>query len=269
MKNPLVSIIVPTLNSEKTIEACLKSLKKQRHKNIEIIVVDEFSKDKTGQIARNYAKVFLKKGERSVARNFGINKSKGDYILIIDSDMELSPDVIKECVEKSSKNAALVIPEISAGVGYWTKCRVLDRFCTTAPDQQDNNIEAARFFPRSLIKKIGGYDVKMTGVEDWDLQQRLIKKNIRIKKINNYIIHHEGSLSLLKNFKKKMYYGRAFLKYKKRHPEAFKNAFLRTAYLKNWKRLIKDPIHLAGMILLKLVEGSAIISGMLLFKDKQ
>ncbi|MFH7873662.1 MAG: glycosyltransferase, partial [Candidatus Aenigmatarchaeota archaeon] len=54
MKNapkPLVSIIIPTYNSEKTLAKCLESIKNQSYKNIEIIVVDRFSKDKTAEIA--------------------------------------------------------------------------------------------------------------------------------------------------------------------------------------------------------------------------
>ncbi|AEF97132.1 glycosyltransferase family 2 protein [Methanotorris igneus] len=56
----LVSVIIPTYNSEKTIGICLESIKNQTYKNIEIIVVDKFSNDNTVEIAKKYTdKVFV------------------------------------------------------------------------------------------------------------------------------------------------------------------------------------------------------------------
>ena len=74
----LVSIIIPTLNEEASLEICLKSIKKQTYKNLETIVVDNFSKDRTPEIAKKYTKLVFKKGnERSAQRNFGAKKAKG------------------------------------------------------------------------------------------------------------------------------------------------------------------------------------------------
>src|SRR5206468_1500632 len=102
---PLVSIVIPTKNSGEFLEACLRSIKEQTYTNIEIIVVDNSSSDNTQEIARKYTdKVFTKGPERSAQRNFGAQSSSGDYLLIIDSDMELSPNVIAECVEKAQSD---------------------------------------------------------------------------------------------------------------------------------------------------------------------
>lgn len=75
---PLVSVIVPTYNSEKFIGACLESIKNQMYTNIELIVVDNNSTDKTKEIAWRYTdKVFNKGPERSAQRNFGAKNSIG------------------------------------------------------------------------------------------------------------------------------------------------------------------------------------------------
>jgi len=74
----LVSVIISTYNSEKFIESCLQSIRKQTYKNIEIIVVDKGSKDHTISIARKYTdKVFVipAKG-RSEQKNFGAKRLK-------------------------------------------------------------------------------------------------------------------------------------------------------------------------------------------------
>ena len=79
-EGPSVSVIVPTKNSERTIERCLKSIKEQNYKNIELIVVDNYSEDKTFEIANKYADKIIKKGpERSVQRNYGAKISSIKY----------------------------------------------------------------------------------------------------------------------------------------------------------------------------------------------
>lgn len=126
-----VSVIIPTCNSEKTLELCLKSLINQSYNDIEIIVVDRFSADRTVEIAERYeAKVYQLDCERAKAKNFGLNKAKGKYVLFVDSDMELSRDVVKECVEmaeKDDKVGGVIIPERSVGDGFWVKVRDFER----------------------------------------------------------------------------------------------------------------------------------------------
>src|SRR5579872_2969104 len=101
MNGPLVSVIIPTRNSQEFLELLLKSIKNQSYRNIEVIIVDNNSSDKTKEIARKYTDLVFNKGpERSAQRNYGVSKSKGDYILFLDSDMELTKDVIKECVRE-------------------------------------------------------------------------------------------------------------------------------------------------------------------------
>ena len=76
---PLVSVVIPTYNSEKYIERCLRSIKNQTYKNIEIIIVDKFSTDKTVDIAeRHGAKVIQDGGERARAKNIGLKNAKGE-----------------------------------------------------------------------------------------------------------------------------------------------------------------------------------------------
>ena len=96
--DPVVSVIVTTKNEEQNIGACLKSLVQQSMPPLEVIVVDNYSEDKTTEIAQEYgAKVFQLGPERSAQRNYGVEKAQGKYILYLDADMRLSPRVIEEC----------------------------------------------------------------------------------------------------------------------------------------------------------------------------
>ena len=98
---PLVSVVITTKNEEKNIENCLQSIRRQTFKDIELIVVDNFSEDKTAELAEKYhAKVYFEGNERSAQRNYGAKVARGEYLIYLDADMILSPTVIEECVAK-------------------------------------------------------------------------------------------------------------------------------------------------------------------------
>lgn len=114
MSSPLVSIIVPTYNVERYVEECIDSLLNQTYKNIEIIVIDDGSKDATVYLLAKYAdKIKLivhgnnkKQGAR---RNEGIKKAQGKYLYFIDSDDWIEPDTIEKTVANLEEtNADLV-----------------------------------------------------------------------------------------------------------------------------------------------------------------
>lgn len=101
----LVSIIVPMYNSEKYIVRCIDSLLEQSYENIEIIVVDDGSSDNGVDIIKKYSdnriNIYQKKNEGvSATRNFGIEKSNGDFLLFVDSDDYVSKDIVEIMVDK-------------------------------------------------------------------------------------------------------------------------------------------------------------------------
>lgn len=91
--NPYISVIIPVYNAELYIENCIESVLNQTFKNFEVIIIDDGSKDKTYKICNELSKkdsrikVFQKRNEGvSAARNYGISRCKGEYIIFIDSD---------------------------------------------------------------------------------------------------------------------------------------------------------------------------------------
>ena len=91
-----VSVVIPALNEEKNIGKCLESLKNQKEKPYEIIVVDNYSIDKTAQIAKSFGAKVIKEKKRGIsyARNRGFNSAKGDIIARIDADTVAPSDWI-------------------------------------------------------------------------------------------------------------------------------------------------------------------------------
>ncbi len=273
MNSPLVSIIITTKNEEVHLPRLLENIAKQTYKIIETIVVDNNSKDQTKAIAKNFgAEVFSKGPERSAQRNFGAQNAKGEYLLFLDADMELTPNVGKECVNKiqeprtnNQELLAMVIPEQSFGIGFWTRCKILERMCYEGIDW----IESARFFQKKVFFEVGGYDEELTGPEDFELPQRIKFKygSESIGRIKSYILHDEGKISLAKLLAKKYYYGRKMRQYSaisesKAYFAKQANPLYRFAlFFRRFDLLVKDPIHAVGMVLLKLLEMTALVLG--------
>lgn len=261
--NPLVSVIIPTMNSVEIIETCLKSIRSQSYQNTEIIIVDAFSTDDTDKISEKYdAMVIEINTGRSEARNIGAKEARGDFILSLDSDMELTSKVVEECINKAKEGYdAIIIPEASLGKGFWANCKALEKSCYVG----DDLIEASRFFKRDSFENIGGYDPDLEAGEDWDINQRIKNAGYKIRRIEAFIKHHEGNLSLWRTMKKKYQYGKTLQKYMKKHPKEAKKQFrvIRPSFLKNWRKLARDPIHALGMIFMKTCESGAAVLGYL------
>lgn len=102
----LITIIVPVYNVEKYIKECINSLINQTYKNIEIILVDDGSKDNSGKICDDYAtldhriKVIHKKNEGlGYARNSGLKVAQGKFVTFVDSDDKAENDLVENLIE--------------------------------------------------------------------------------------------------------------------------------------------------------------------------
>ena len=114
--NPLVSVIIPIYQTEKYLPRCLDSLKRQSLPNIEILLIDDGSPDKCGELCDEYAakdkrfKVFHQKhAGTSAARNLGICKANSDYLMFVDSDDFVHKDFCKDAYECAVNNNADVV----------------------------------------------------------------------------------------------------------------------------------------------------------------
>lgn len=112
MEKELVSIIVPIYNGEKYIEKCIKSINRQTYKEIEIVVINDGSTDKTKKILEQLGRkqknitIFHEKENRgtAVCKNIGIQHSKGKYIFFVDSDDTIEENAINEMLNILKKN---------------------------------------------------------------------------------------------------------------------------------------------------------------------
>ncbi len=111
MNEILLSIIIPMYNLEQYISYCLDSIVSQIRENVEIILIDDGSKDKTKEICNSYCekysyiKYFYQDNAGvSVARNNGLKRAIGDYILFVDGDDWIIKDTLLQIINKIKKN---------------------------------------------------------------------------------------------------------------------------------------------------------------------
>ena len=113
MQQPLVSVIVPVYNAQKHIARCIESIRRQTYRNLEIIILNDGSKDVSLPVCQMYAKVdkritLVDKANSGVSatRNLGLRLAGGKYLQFVDSDDYLDPNATELLVRKAEENAA-------------------------------------------------------------------------------------------------------------------------------------------------------------------
>lgn len=111
-----ISVIVPIYNVEQYLAKCIESLIHQTYENLEILLVNDGSKDHSDEIMEEYAKkdarivcLYKENGGLSDARNYGLKYATGEYCLFIDSDDTLALNAIELCVSKVKETGAEVV----------------------------------------------------------------------------------------------------------------------------------------------------------------
>lgn len=134
METALISVIVPVYNVAQYLEKSIASIQKQTYQNLEIILVDDGATDESGRLCDSIAElddrvsVFHKKNEGlSQARNDGMKQAHGDYLIFIDSDDYIHPEMIKNLYEQLVKEEADV-----------SSCGVMNVYANGESPQSEN-----------------------------------------------------------------------------------------------------------------------------------
>jgi glycosyltransferase involved in cell wall biosynthesis len=255
-----VSIVIPTHNSSDTLRTCLESVKKQNYPLREVIVADNFSDDGTISIAKEFKVTILTRcgrpGNPGSAKNVGIMKSSGKYVLLLDSDEVLARDVVRSCVKVCEKeNVGMVkIPLLFVGTEFWGKCSAFWKNCHYLVGKQTVG-SVPRFFLKEVIIRVGLFDESLIIGEDWELYFRLKKTGVKEAYCNSKMLHLELP-SIGKIMAKELHYSRFtpfyYLQSREKYVLTYKNSLLslREA-LKGFRR---SPQLVAGSLFLLFVK---------------
>ena len=205
--NPLISVVIPTFNRQKTISYCLTSVLAQTYNNLEVIVVDDCSTDNTVSIINNYPDprlrciVLEKNSGAQAARNRGIIEAKGDWIAFQDSDDEWLPEKLeKQVAAIAAVNYDPWVVVHSNAFQYDTvrKKKKLWLLPIVEGDDQYSTLlkSPAPLYPTMLVSKIAlekieYLDENVPSFQEWDTSIRLAKycKFIHIKEPINDLPH--------------------------------------------------------------------------------
>lgn len=216
---PLVSLIIPAFNAEKTIEKTLASIFSQTFDNFEIIVVNDGSKDKTQKILGQYKnKITIVKQTNKgapAARNTGAKLARGRYIIFVDDDVTLRPEMLKKMVTTIQKNktASFVYSSFKFG----------EKTFNLWPFNEAKLKQMPYIHTTSLIKKehFPGFDKKLKRFQDWDLWLTMLDRGYKGKFIPEILFSVKAGGTMSKWLPKGVY-NLPFLKQVQKYKEAEK-----------------------------------------------
>lgn len=203
---PEVSVIIPTFNRAHLVKKAISSVLGQTYRDLEVIIVDDFSKDNTSEIISEikderlkYVKHAQQKGA-SEARNTGVAASNGTYLAFLDDDdewfpekLQLQMDLFQEKPETGmiytgyfyiDAKSKKTIREFKPKKKGFLDDQLLEKNCV--------GTTSTAVIKRECFIAVGGFDNKLRGCQDWDLWIRLAKQypiDFIAKPLVNFLIH--------------------------------------------------------------------------------
>lgn len=205
----MISIVTATYNSGNTISNTIESVRKQTNGVWELVIIDDGSTDNTEKIIKDFndcrIKYFYQENKGvSSARNFGVKCTKGDYILFLDADDELIESAVENFSEEIQKGKIGILS--AAYIDIFDRINHPRDKGVFFHNNLINNLSGAYIVDKYIFKNVGGYDVKLTQSENWELFIRLVreceKKGLEIRAKNFLTFRYNSDHSIKKNLKR-------------------------------------------------------------------
>ena len=193
----LISIIIPTYNRSQIVHRAIKSVLKQSNESWELIIVDDGSKDDTLESLKIYdmdPRIKILSQEHlgpSSARNYGVQSSKGNYLIFLDSDDFLREDLIQSLIDSNYQNFDMI---------SWEVLRIYEnKESVWKPEKLEklyNNIKASFLagsvcFKKEIFERVKGFDPKLWFGENYELGMRVAQiSNLKILNLRGIFLHY-------------------------------------------------------------------------------
>jgi glycosyltransferase involved in cell wall biosynthesis len=222
---PVVSIIIATYNSGKTLKETLKSVQSQVFQDWECIVVDGDSKDNTISIIVEFVKDdsrfrYISEPDKGIydAFNKGWKLSKGEWVYYLGSSDILLPDGLEKLMEEEHPDAAIVSGHIYA--------QMIDGTTKLAYSRGWRGSHQAKITRRTVIEKYGGFDDSFRIVADEDLICKIRYSGLKLDNVDVFVAKFSVD-GMSSKFKSVYYKGKELYRVYKKYPNSIKHPLLR------------------------------------------
>lgn len=199
---PSVSVVIPVLNSEKTLRVCLESVFSQDYpkSKYEVILVDGGSTDRTLEIAKRFPVRIVTELQRGRGRAYyrGLLEAKGEAIAFLDSDAYTEPSWLREVSIELMKDPLVAIVYCSSKAP--SNASFLQK-CIDALNYKGKGQANGVLYRYDAIRKTNGFDERLNYLQENELEYRILRMGYRIKYINKVLILHYPRENLKKYLK--------------------------------------------------------------------
>lgn len=213
-KNPKVSVIIPVYNEQNSINDALESITDQSYKNLELIIVDDGSTDKTLEIIKKFKVKILSQDHKGpgVARNFGAAKATGEILIFVDADMTFDKDFVTDLVKPIisgktigtfSKNEMVKNDKDPISIS-WNINRNLPPDRMIASNYPDK-APVHRAILKEQFDKVNGFETSGQYTDDWSLSRKL---NVQSTLASGAIYFHQNPSSFTEVWKQARWIGK-------------------------------------------------------------
>lgn len=174
LSKTMISVIIPAYNSAKNLPRTLLAVFNQSFKDLEIIVVDDESRDNTMDVLRSYADrvtvMSIAHGGRCAARNAGFRASKGEYVIFLDAAAVMQPDMLLVLLKTLEKNTQSSFAYSAFKWGWKT--------FSSYPYDSERLKKMNYIHTSALIRRehFPGFDEKIEKFNDWDLWLTMMER---------------------------------------------------------------------------------------------
>ena len=235
---PYFSVIVPVYNRRDEVRDLLESLACQNLQNFEAIIVEDGSSDPCKDIVESFAgrvdvQYHYKDNEgRSIARNYGIERAKGEYFIFFDSDCVIPADYFKTLTARLEEHYVPCFGGPDAAHDSFTDVQKAINFSMTAflttGGIRGGKVQMEKFVPRSfnmgysrqVWEKVGGFREMFS--EDIDMSTRIRKGGFEISLIRDAFVYHKRRVDLKKFSRQTYVFGMSRITLKLLYPDSLK-----------------------------------------------
>ena len=235
----LFSLIIPVYNRPKEIDELLESLTRQTYKNFEVLVIEDGSTDKCDHLIPKYDELlqihyfFKPNTGQGFSRNFGFDKSKGDYLIVFDSDCLVPSHYLQTVEDHLNQEHLDAFGGPDRALESFTAVQQAISYSMTSPFTtggiRGSKKRLGAFHPRSFNMGISkqvfadtkGYIITRMG-EDIEFSIRIIEKGFKTGLIPEAYVYHKRRTSLSEFYKQLRFFGRARINVGRFYPKEIK-----------------------------------------------